>query len=71
MSHNRTVLFTLQQIEAAMRPDTILVSIMHVNNEIGVIQDLAAIGELCRARKFCSMLMLRKAPVKLTSTLTQ
>ena len=44
-------LFTLQQIEAAMRPDTMLVSIMHVNNEIGVIQDLAAIGELCRARK--------------------
>ena len=44
-------LFTLQQIEAAMRPDTILVSIMHVNNEIGVIQDLAAIGELCRSRK--------------------
>lgn len=44
-------LFTLQQIEAAMRPDTILVSIMHVNNEIGVIQDMAAIGELCRARK--------------------
>jgi cysteine desulfurase IscS len=44
-------LFTLQQIETAMRPDTILVSIMHVNNEIGVIQDLAAIGELCRTRK--------------------
>lgn len=44
-------LFTLQQIEAAMRPNTILVSIMHVNNEIGVIQDLAAIGELCRARE--------------------
>ena len=44
-------LFTLQQIEAVMRPDTILVSIMHVNNEIGVIQDLAAIGELCRSRK--------------------
>ena len=44
-------LLTLPQIEAAMRPDTILVSIMHVNNEIGVIQDLAAIGELCRARK--------------------
>jgi cysteine desulfurase len=44
-------LFTLQQIEAAMREDTVLISIMHVNNEIGVIQDLAAIGELCRARK--------------------
>jgi len=44
-------LLTLPQIEAAMRPDTILVSIMHVNNEIGVIQDIAAIGELCRSRK--------------------
>jgi cysteine desulfurase len=44
-------LVTLQQLEAAMREDTILVSLMHVNNEIGVIQDVAAIGELCRARK--------------------
>ncbi len=33
-----------------MRPDTILVSVMHVNNEIGVIQDIAAIGKLCRSR---------------------
>lgn len=37
-------------VEAALRDDTILVSIMHVNNEIGVIQDIAAIGELCRSR---------------------
>ncbi|MCI1676746.1 MAG: IscS subfamily cysteine desulfurase [Ewingella americana] len=37
-------------IESALREDTILVSIMHVNNEIGVIQDIAAIGELCRSR---------------------
>ncbi|PKE31946.1 IscS subfamily cysteine desulfurase [Rahnella sp. AA] len=37
-------------IEAAMRPDTILVSIMQVNNEIGVVQDIATIGELCRSR---------------------
>ena len=44
-------LVTLQQLEAAMRDDTILVSLMHVNNEIGVIQDVAAIGEQCRARK--------------------
>ena len=44
-------LVSLQQIEAAMRDDTILLSLMHVNNEIGVIQDVAAIGELCRARK--------------------
>ncbi|MCR9002665.1 IscS subfamily cysteine desulfurase [Rahnella perminowiae] len=37
-------------IEAALRPDTILVSIMQVNNETGVIQDIATIGELCRSR---------------------
>jgi cysteine desulfurase len=40
----------LAKLEAAMRDDTILVSIMHVNNEIGVIQDIGAIGEMCRAR---------------------
>ncbi|MBL1378657.1 IscS subfamily cysteine desulfurase [Zobellella iuensis] len=44
-------LFTLEQIEHALRDDTILVSIMHVNNETGVIQDVKAIGELCRSRK--------------------
>ncbi|MGL5496151.1 MAG: aminotransferase class V-fold PLP-dependent enzyme, partial [Aeromonas sobria] len=44
-------LFTIEQINAALRNDTILVSIMHVNNEIGVVQDIAAIGELCRSRK--------------------
>ncbi|MDP5292740.1 IscS subfamily cysteine desulfurase [Oceanimonas sp. CHS3-5] len=44
-------LFTLEQIEGALRDDTILVSIMHVNNETGVIQDVKAIGELCRSRK--------------------
>ncbi len=44
-------LIDLDKLEAAMRDDTILVSIMHVNNEIGVIQDVAAIGELCRSRK--------------------
>ena len=37
-------------VAAALRPDTVLVSIMLVNNEIGVIQDVAAIGALCRAR---------------------
>jgi cysteine desulfurase len=34
-------------VAAALRPDTILVSVMHVNNEIGAIQDIAAVGELC------------------------
>lgn len=43
-------LVDLKKLEAALRPDTILVSIMHVNNEIGVVQDIAAIGELTRAR---------------------
>jgi len=43
-------LIDLDKLAAAMRPETILISIMHVNNEIGVIQDIAAIGELARAR---------------------
>jgi cysteine desulfurase len=38
------------QFEAALRPDTAVVSVMYVNNEIGVIQDIPAIGELCRSR---------------------
>ncbi len=41
----------LAKLEAAIREDTVLVSIMHVNNEIGVIQDVATIGEMCRSRK--------------------
>ena len=44
-------LIDISKLEAAMRDDTIIVSIMHVNNEIGVIQDIEAIGELCRSRK--------------------
>ncbi|MCK4744210.1 MAG: IscS subfamily cysteine desulfurase [Sulfuriflexus sp.] len=44
-------LIDLAKLEAAMRDDTVLVSIMHVNNEIGVIQDIDAIAELTRARK--------------------
>ena len=41
---------TPAQVEAALRDDTILVSLMHVNNEVGSINDIAAIGELTRAR---------------------
>ncbi len=44
-------LIDLTKLEAALRDDTILVSLMHVNNEIGVIQDIEAIGEMTRARK--------------------
>ncbi|MEY4113126.1 MAG: hypothetical protein RL082_1631, partial [Pseudomonadota bacterium] len=43
-------LIDFAQLEAAIRPDTILVSVMFVNNEIGVIQDIPKIGELCRSR---------------------
>ncbi len=43
-------LLNLDALTAAIRPDTILVSVMFVNNEIGVIQDIEAIGRLCRGR---------------------
>ena len=41
-------LIDLNDLENALRDDTILVSVMHVNNELGVIQDIQAIGQLCR-----------------------
>ncbi len=44
-------LLDIQVLKDAIREDTTVVSIMHVNNEIGVIQDIAAIGELCRENK--------------------
>jgi cysteine desulfurase len=44
-------IITAEQVSEAIREDTTLVSLMHVNNEIGVINDIAAIGEVCRARK--------------------
>lgn len=43
-------LLDLEVFKAALRPDTVLVSIMFVNNEIGVIQDIEKIGEICRER---------------------
>jgi cysteine desulfurase len=43
-------LVDLEKFKAAIRPDTVLASVMFVNNEIGVIQDIAAIGEICRAK---------------------
>jgi cysteine desulfurase len=44
-------IITAQQVADAIREDTTLVSLMHVNNEIGVINDIGAIGEVCRERK--------------------
>ncbi|TVY14277.1 Mitochondrial cysteine desulfurase [Lachnellula arida] len=46
-----TGLVDMAQLEAAIRPETCLVSIMSVNNEIGVIQPLEEIGKLCRSKK--------------------
>jgi cysteine desulfurase len=43
-------LLDLEVFKAALRPDTILASVMYVNNEIGVIQDVVALGSLCRER---------------------
>ena len=43
-------LISVEQLQAALREDTILVSLMHVNNEIGVINDIAALGALVRER---------------------
>ena len=44
-------LLDLEKLESVLRDDTTLISVMHVNNEIGVVQDLEAIGELARSRK--------------------
>ncbi len=43
-------LLDLEALKSALRPDTIVLSVMFVNNEIGVIQDIAALGEICRSR---------------------
>ena len=43
-------LIDLEAFTAAIRPDTVLVSVMYVKNEIGVIQDIEAIGEICRSK---------------------
>ncbi|TFH73499.1 IscS subfamily cysteine desulfurase [Gammaproteobacteria bacterium LSUCC0112] len=44
-------LISPEQLDAAIRPDTVLVSLMHVNNEIGSAHDLAALGKITRARQ--------------------
>ena len=47
----RNGLVDMEALEAAIRPDTALVSVMAVNNEIGVVQPVAEIGALCRKNK--------------------
>lgn len=50
LAPQRNGLIAMEDLLAAIREETILISIMHVNNEIGVVQDIAAIGEICRSR---------------------
>jgi cysteine desulfurase len=59
-------LLDLGKLKAAMRPDTILVSVMLVNNEIGVIQDIAAIGAMCRERSIIFHVDAAQATGKVT-----
>lgn len=58
-------LITPQQVADAIREDTTVVSLMHVNNEIGVINDIAAIGEICRERKVFFHVDAAQSPGKL------
>ena len=51
MSPETNGLLDLEKLKAAIREDTVVISVMHVNNEIGVIQDIAAIGEIARENK--------------------
>ena len=64
-------LVDLKKLEDALRDDTILVSIMHVNNEIGVIQDIAAIGEICRNRKILFHVDAAQSPGKVSINLEE
>ena len=50
LAPERNGLVDIARFEAALRPDTVLASVMLVNNEIGVIQDVGALGAICRAR---------------------
>src|SRR5437868_7192403 len=64
-------LLDLEKLKAALRADTILVSVMHVNNEIGVVQDVPAIGELCRSRGILFHVDAAQATGKLPVDLAQ
>jgi cysteine desulfurase len=64
-------LLDLNKFEAALRPDTIVASVVYVNNEIGVIQDVAALGELCRSRGIILHVDSAQATGKLPIDLSQ
>jgi len=64
-------LLSLDALKAAIRPDTILISVMFVNNEIGVIQDVTAIGNLCREKGIIFHVDAAQATGKVEIDLTQ
>jgi cysteine desulfurase len=64
-------LVDLAAFEAAIRPETVLASVMHVNNEIGVIQDIAAIGALCRERNVIFHVDAAQSPGKVPINLAE
>jgi cysteine desulfurase len=64
-------LLDLDTFEKALRDDTTLVSIMHVNNEIGVIQDIEAIGKICRERKIIFHVDAAQSPGKVEINLEE
>lgn len=51
---------SVADVEAAVQEDTVLISVMYANNEVGTVQPIREIGQLAREREFCSMLMLYK-----------
>ena len=57
-------LLDLKKLTAAIRPDTVLITIMHVNNEIGVVQDIKAIGEIARDNKIIFHVDAAQSPGK-------
>lgn len=64
-------LVSLETLEQAIRPDTIFASIMHVNNEIGVIQDIAAIGTLLKNKGILFHVDAAQSAGKISIDLTQ
>jgi len=64
-------LLDLDKFKAALRPDTILVSVLFVNNEIGVIQDVVAIGNLCREKGIIFHVDAAQATGKIAIDVTQ
>jgi cysteine desulfurase len=64
-------LVDFDKLQAAIRPDTILISVLFVNNEIGVIQDIAAIGKMCRERGIIFHVDAAQATGKVTIDVTQ